>query len=218
MKKAVIFDLDGTLLNTIEDITESLNIALKQAGFATFTSDEVKFFVGSGVSIMIERALKGKEYDEDTFALIRSTYMKEYHHRQANHTCPYNGIKEVIQALHHHGILLGLLSNKPDEDTKRVVEHYFGLQNFDLVFGQREGVPIKPDPTALLEIVKQLGVKKEDCLFVGDSDVDMLTACNAQIEKVGVLWGFRDASVLKKFHAEHMISHPNELIKIVEKE
>lgn len=217
MKKAVIFDLDGTLLNTIEDITDSLNIALKQAGFSPYTSDEVKFFVGSGVSIMIERALKGKKYDEKTFALIRDIYMKEYHHRQAHHTRPYEGIKEVIQTLHHRGVLLGLLSNKPDEDTKRVVEHYFGLHHFDLVFGQREGIPIKPDPTALLEIVKQLHVKKEDCLFVGDSDVDMLTACNAQMEKVGVLWGFRDASVLKQFHAEHMIMHPDELLKIVEK-
>lgn len=216
MKKAVIFDLDGTLLNTIDDITESLNIALIQEGYATYTSEEVKCFVGSGVTIMVERALKGKTYNDQIFARIRSTYMKEYHNRQANHTGPYEGINEVIHTLHQRGILLGLLSNKPHEDTLRVVDHYFGLQYFDIVLGQREGVPIKPNPTALLEIVEQLHMKKEDCLFVGDSDVDMLTADNAQIEKVGVLWGFRDEETLKQHHAQHIIAHPTDLFALVE--
>lgn len=214
MTKAVIFDLDGTLLDTIEDITDSLNIALKADGFRNYTATEMKMFVGSGVNVMVQRALSGAEYTQAQFDSVKAKYMAEYAERQAVKTRVYPGLIEAIDALRALGIKTAVLSNKPQKDTSNTVAHYFSLSRFDLVYGQREGVPTKPDPAALFQMVKALGVAKEDCLFVGDSDVDMKTACNAGMKKIGVLWGFRGRAVLAQNHADHIISDAADIVRI----
>ncbi len=217
MVDTIIFDLDGTLLNTIDDICDSLNIALESEGYKTYNSEETKAFVGSGVKIMVERALGNQIYTDEIFERIRQAYMKEYEVRQAIKTHPYDGIIELLVELKKMEIKIGLLSNKPHQDTLRVVEHYFGLDKFDVVLGQREGVPIKPDPTALFELIELLKTSKDNCLFVGDSDVDMKTACNGNVNKIGVLWGFRTLKDLKDNNADYIVSSPREIIEIVKK-
>lgn len=215
MFDSVIFDLDGTLLNTIDDICDSLNIALESQGFRTYNSEETKAFVGSGVKIMVERALGLQDYDEETFEKVRATYMKEYALRQAIKTRPYEGTIDLLIELKKRGIKIGLLSNKPHQDTLRVVDFYFGLDKFDVVLGQREGIPVKPDPTALFEIIDLLKTTKDKCIFVGDSDVDMMTANNGEIKKIGVLWGFRTIDVLKSKNADYIVSSADEILSII---
>ena len=215
MIKAVIFDLDGTLLNTIDDIADSLNIALSGSGFKTYTVEEVKMFVGGGLAVMLQRALAGAAFTPEQFETVKARYMEEYAVRHAVKTKAYDGLVQALDELRRLGVRTAVLSNKPQQDTVKTVAHFFTLARFDLVYGQREGVPTKPDPTALYGIVKELGVAKEDCVFVGDSDVDMQTANNAGMEKIGVLWGFRGRSALEDNNADHIIDKASSIVDIV---
>jgi phosphoglycolate phosphatase len=215
MIKAVIFDLDGTLLNTIDDITDSLNIALSSCGFRRHTAEETKMHVGSGVKVLVQRALAGAAFTDRQFSCVEARYLQEYSARQATKTTAYPGLIHAIDELRSMGVKTAVLSNKPHQDTLKTVEHFFTPARFDLVLGQREGVPPKPDPAALYGIIKELGVAKEECLFVGDSDVDMKTAENAGIKKIGVLWGFRDRRVLEASNADYIIDKAERIVEIV---
>ena len=152
---------------------------------------------------------------KETFEKVRATYMKEYALRQAIKTRPYEGTIDLLIELKKRGIKIGLLSNKPHQDTLRVVDFYFGLDKFDVVLGQREGIPVKPDPTALFELIDLLKTTKDKCIFVGDSDVDMMTANNGEIKKIGVLWGFRTIDVLKSKNADYIVSSADEILSII---
>lgn len=214
MYKGIIFDLDGTLLNTIEDITDSLNKALKESSFNTYSSDEVKYFVGSGVYTLIERALKKYPYTKDQFDKVKLDYMDTYFLLQRNKTKPYDNILELLEKLKKINFKIAVLSNKPHNDTMEVIKYYFGLEKFDLILGQRENIPIKPNPTSIFEILQTFKLDKKDVLYVGDSDVDMLTALNAELDSVGVTWGFRTKEELIDSKAKYIVNDSSEILNI----
>ena len=213
--KAVVFDLDGTLLDTIDDISDSLNIALSGGGFKTRPVKAVKMFVGSGVNVMLQRALAGEAFTQEQFNSVKAAYAEEYAARHTVKTKAYDGLLQAIDELRKLGVKTAVLSNKPQQDTVKTVAHFFTLARFDLVYGQREGIPTKPDPTALYGIIKELGVPKEGCVFVGDSDVGMQTAANAGMKKIGVLWGFRDRRALEDSNADYIVDKASSIVDIV---
>jgi phosphoglycolate phosphatase len=213
--KAVIFDLDGTLLDTIDDIADSMNRTLSLFGLRTHAVDRYKTFVGNGVDILVDRVLAGTGATEKTRSAVRKMYLRTYAEWRCRKTRPYPGIVDTVRSLQAAGIVLCVLSNKPDSDTKEIVAHYFPDGVFTNVVGQKPGVPVKPDPTAANEIVAALGCDRSSILYVGDTATDMETAANAGLESVGVLWGFRGEAELASAGAATMIARPSDLLAIV---
>ncbi len=212
--KAVIFDLDGTLLNTLNDIVDSLNLVLKNHGFNTHSFDEYKYFVGNGAKTLIDRAVP-----KDTSDIERENILKEYlliyEKRKYDKTCAYEGIEELLLKLNEINVKISVLSNKPHNATLQVVDHYFKGVKFNCVFGERPNIPIKPDKTSAIYISKLLSIPTSDILFVGDSNVDMETAIASNMFPVGVLWGFRTKSELVECGAKKVIGHPKEILDII---
>lgn len=213
--QAVIFDLDGTLLNTIDTITYYGNQALSKYGFSTASADEYKHFVGNGAVKLIERALsKSGAWTKADFDRVFTYYNKLYDEKPLYLTRVYPGITELLSGLKQCGVKIGLLSNKPDTAVQGVVKHFFEGQ-IDLAFGGRPSVPLKPDPTAVNEILTLLGAEKSGSVFCGDSDVDILTANAAGLTSVGVSWGFRGFDELKNAGADVIVDRPNEILQIL---
>ncbi len=210
--KAVMFDLDGTLLNTLEDIADSMNTVLQKEGFKTHAFEAYKYFVGDGVEKMVSRALPEDQGQETLIRRCAQQYRDEYNKRWANKTKPYDGISDLLTALEKNGLKLAILSNKPDKSTKEVVSHFFPKQKFDIVQGARTDVPKKPDPTAALNIATRLSVLPEYFLYLGDTDTDMKTAVAAGMYPVGVSWGFRTPEELRENGAKLIINKPAELL------
>lgn len=216
MYKACIFDLDGTLTDTLESLTYSVNATLKELGFPSITSEQCKSFVGSGARRLIEKALQASgdaelQYIEEAMQVYGRIF-KVY---CTYNVAPYEGIRELLQQLKERGMILSVLSNKPHEQTQDVVATYFEPGVFAYVQGQQDGVPRKPDPTAALLLAEQMGVLPEECVYIGDSDVDMQTGNAAGMKSVGVTWGFRSKEVLEEHGAKHTIDYPLELISIM---
>jgi phosphoglycolate phosphatase len=212
-RRAAIFDLDGTLLDTIEDLTDSMNAALAAFGFPGKTVGECKNLVGDGLATFIHRALPEDRRDDPTFtARLTSAMRTEYKERCMIKTKPYPGVVEMLKALHARGIPLSILSNKPHAATVDVVGRYFPGFPFRFVFGAREGVPVKPDPTGALEIVAALGLRPEEVLYLGDTNTDMQTAVAAGLFAVGALWGFRTAIELTANGAQALAAHPADIL------
>lgn len=216
MYKACIFDLDGTLTDTLESLTYSVNETLKELNLPCITRDQCRAFVGNGARYLLESALRASG-DE---ALLHIEEAMQIYGRIFKQNCtykvePYAGIRDMISMLQKEGIKLAVLSNKPHLQTVDVVTTFFGEDTFQMVQGQQEGVPRKPDPTAALMIAEKFGVDRTECVYVGDSDVDMQTANAADMESVGVTWGFRPKEMLLEHGAKHTIDHPEELITIV---
>ena len=209
MKKAVIFDLDGTLTNTTLDICDNVNLALRKFGYNEITPDEARRFVGNGAKILIERSLKGVM--PDNFNEIVDFYNKSYNFCGSPRTFVYEGMKDVIKKLKNDGYLLAVVSNKPQDGTDEVIKTFFGNGIFDYVFGQRDGVKTKPDKQPVEITLNALGVKKDDAVYVGDSEVDLATANNSGLKCVAVSWGFRDRDELVKRGAKHIADTPDQM-------
>ncbi|MEY8708114.1 HAD family hydrolase [Bacteroides faecichinchillae] len=205
MKKLVIFDLDGTLLNTIADLAHSTNYALNKLGYPTHEIDQYHFMVGNGINKLFERALPEGEKSEENVLRVRKQFIPYYDQHNADDSCPYPGIPELLSNLQTAGIQLAVASNKYHSATQKLIEHYFPEIHFTAVFGQREGRNVKPDPTIVFDILKIAGVDKKEVLYVGDSGVDMQTAANAGITACGVTWGFRPRTELEKFNPSYIV-------------
>lgn len=211
MRKLVIFDLDGTLLNTIADLAQSTNYALRQLGYPTHPEEAYNLMVGNGINKLLERALPEEERSEANIQLMRSHFIPYYDQHQADKSCPYPGIKELLAQLQAEGVMMAVASNKYQQATSRLVAHYFPEITFVAVLGQREGVNVKPDPTIVHDILQLTGVDKEEVLYVGDSGIDMQTARNAEVTACGVTWGFRPKSELEAFSPAYIIDNTKEI-------
>ena len=214
MNKAVIFDLDGTILYTLGDLAYYINQTLIKFGIAQKTEEEVKLIVGNGVRNLIKRCIEGSG-KEHLFNEIFAYYNDIYTNSGSPRTKPYDGIKELLSELKKRGYKLAVLTNKPQISTDPIIEKYFEPNTFDLVVGQREGVEIKPDKQSTLNILSYFGCEPQNAYFVGDGETDVQTSINAGTNGVSVLWGYRTYSQLVQAGAKNFIKSPKELLSII---
>lgn len=214
--KACIFDLDGTLTNTLESMTYSVNLTLKEMGLSQITKDQCRMFVGNGARVLIEESLKvSGDPKSSRIEEGMKIYGRIFDQNCTYHVTPYEGIPEMLKALKDRGIHLAVLSNKPDRQTVKVVKEIFGDNIFDYAQGQKDGIRRKPAPDGVWYLMEQMQVSKEECLYIGDSEVDAATGKNAGLKTIGVLWGFRDRKTLETAGADHLIERPEELLQFV---
>jgi phosphoglycolate phosphatase len=213
--KAVLFDLDGTLLDTLADLAYSANLALQARGLPTHQVEAYRYFVGDGVEKLMERALPLAQRSPETVRLLAGEMREVYKDNWSRGTAPYPGIRRLLQSLAERKIVLAVFSNKPDEFTKITVAHFFGDTEFASVLGARPEAPLKPHPQGALEIADNLGMAPEQCLFLGDSAVDMQTAKAAGMFPVGAGWGFRGAEELAQAGAKRLLQEPVELLELI---
>lgn len=212
MIKLIIFDLDGTLLDTIEDLANATNHALKQFNFPLHDTATYRFFVGNGINKLIERALPEEHQNADAISMVKHEFLKYYLFHADDCTKPYPGISELLSKLQREGYQLGVASNKMHDATVDLVQRFFPEISFTSVLGQRDGIPVKPSPEILNEIVSTAGVLKSETLYIGDSGIDAQTAINANIQFTGVLWGFRPRLELEEAGAERFVEKPEEIL------
>jgi len=213
--KAVIFDLDGTLLDTIADLTDSMNIALNHFGFLGHDVEACKTFVGDGVEMFAFRALPENSRDQAMVAKCVALMRQEYTKRWANKTRPYNGIPQLLDALTSRYLEMAILSNKPHDSAKEMVAAILSEWRFNPVIGAQPAVPKKPDPTLANHISQELGIPPEQFLYLGDTGTDMKTAQASGMFAVGALWGFRSAEELEHAGAEVLVKHPREVLELL---
>ncbi len=217
MYKACIFDLDGTLTDTLDSLTYSVNATLKELSLSPITGEQCKSFVGSGARVLVAKSIRAAGGDEKLLLdKAMEIYKRIFQKYCTYHVTPYDGIRTLLSTLKQKNLKLAVLSNKPHIQTVDVVTSFFENDTFACVQGQMEGVPRKPDPQGALMIAEILGTDKRECLYIGDSDVDMQTGRAAGMDTVGVTWGFRTREVLKENGATYLIDKPEELIGIVE--
>jgi phosphoglycolate phosphatase len=212
---ALLFDLDGTLIDSIADIAHSFNEILSAHDFPTHPVDAYRHFIGDGVLELGRRALPQSEHSDGILRQCVAEYRAVYANNWNKLTRPYAGIPELLRALITRGMRLAVVSNKPHTDTVKCVTHFFGDDSFDPILGQSDAHPKKPDPSGARWIADQLGLAPAECLFAGDSGVDMQTASAAGMFAVGVLWGFRDADELTRGGASALVERPEQLEALV---
>ena len=217
MKSLLIFDLDGTLLNTIDDLAASTNYALSRCGFPEHEADAYRFFVGNGINKLFERALPVESRTSENVLQIRECFLEYYGAHSADLTKPYAEISNLLKTLQLSKIKLAVASNKYQQATEELIRYFFPEISFVAVFGQREDVPTKPDPRVIYEILDIANVKMEEALYIGDSGVDMQTAQNAGVDAVGVTWGFRPRRELEEFSPKYIIDEVKEILDIIQK-
>lgn len=215
MKKLVIFDLDGTLVDTISDLANACNYALSTMGFPTHHLSVYPFYVGNGVSKLIERSLPTDSRDKETIRNVRQKFTEYYDEHTIDLSHPYEGIPELVKRLNDHGIKMAVASNKYQRAVEKIIYGLFPDIPWVAVEGQKTDVPVKPDPSVVFEILSKSPTPKQDVIFVGDSGVDIETARRACVESVGVTWGFRPESELVEHHANFIINKPLELMTLL---
>ncbi len=214
--QAVLFDLDGTLLNTLDDLANTTNRVLAAKGFPTHPLDAYRYFVGEGAAKLILRALpSGKRQDDHCIQACIQAFYEDYDLNWNVSSRPYRGITEMLDALSAEEIKIAVLSNKPDKFTQKCVTEYFSKWHFEVVFGARENVPRKPDPFGALEVATLLNCPPSRFIYVGDTAIDMLTANAAGMFAVGVEWGFRPVDELKAAGAQLIIGHPSAILDLL---
>lgn len=216
MYKALIFDLDGTLLNTLDDLGNAMNRTLAKEGFPIHPIDAYRYFVGDGATMLITRTLPEQHRTPEMIQHCLTLFLADYKQHSNVETRAYEGIPEMLDAVSDRDVKMAVLSNKPDEDTKRCVKELLPQWTFDLVLGQREGVPRKPDPAGALEIARQFQCSPSEFLYVGDTSIDMRTASAARIFAVGVLWGFRTKEELQQNGARALLTHPMGIMPLLD--
>lgn len=209
----VIFDMDGTILNTLEDLRDSLNVILFRHQYPQRTLEEVRLFVGNGIRLLIERGvpdgLAVSEIDQ-----IHQEFMKYYGEHCADKTKPYEGVIPLIETLREKGYRTAVVSNKADSAVQELCKQYFnGL--FDIAVGERTGIAKKPAPDSVKEVLQSLDIKRERAVYIGDSEVDVATARNAEMDGIAVTWGFRDVEFLKQQGAARIVSVPGDLLELL---
>lgn len=211
----MIFDLDGTLINSIGDLCVSVNQALEKCGFATHPEDAYRFMVGDGVIKLFERALPEGGRTKENILRIRDLFIPFYEVHNADLSHPYEGIPELLEELQKRGVKMAVASNKYHSATLKLIAHFFPNIHFELVLGNREGVPRKPNPQIVEEILEYTKVGKNEVLYVGDTNVDMQTAKSAEVDCLGVSWGFRPKVELAAHNPLAIIDNPSQLIDYI---
>lgn len=214
MKKLAIFDLDGTLLNTIKDLGQACNYALSQHNLPENPLTSYPYMVGNGVRKLLHRAAPNA--DEETLDSLLATFKEYYNQHDTEYTTIYNGITELLEALTERGVNIAVASNKYQKATEQIIKHYFPQIPFVAILGQEEGRPIKPDPSIIFAILNIHPTRKSEVIYIGDSAVDIETARRACVESVGVTWGFRPAFELRQAFADHIVSTPSEILNFLD--
>lgn len=218
MYQGCIFDLDGTLVDSIEAIAYSVNLTFQELHLPTIPVKDFYTYVGDGYKVLIERCLRAVKVDvKEYFEVAAAGYKRNFKANILYHVTPYEGIVEVLETLKQQGVKLAIVSNKPHERAKDTVEGVFGLELFDYIQGEQEekGIYKKPDVSGVNYVLEQLGLKKEECLYIGDTNTDMITGKNVGIDTVGVLWGFRTEEELKEYHPKYIIKDTREILDCV---
>ncbi len=208
-----IFDLDGTLLNTLGDLCDSVTYAVEKHGFPAVTVEQTRIRIGNGVRKLVERSIPEEERTDEMIDTCLADFRAFYGEHMMNRTHPYEGIVPMLETLKREGVTVGVLSNKYDSAAKALIEHYFG-DLVSITYGERPHIPRKPDPTSVLQLLDELGGDKETTLYIGDSATDMQTAVNAGLTAVGVTWGFRSAEELRDSGADALVSDPSEFLPL----
>ena len=216
--KLIIFDLDGTLLDTIGDLADSANIVLENHNYPTHSEADYMRMVGAGISELVSQMLPEHERSTDRIHYFVEAMEAEYQNCWDNRSRPYDGIEHVLNVITSNGIPMAVLSNKPHPFTVKMVQRLLHKWTFNPVLGAMTDIPRKPDPAGAKLIAEKYGLTSEECVFVGDSEPDVLTAQNAGMVSVAVSWGFRSAEQLKELNPDHLIHHPGELMEILKLE
>ncbi len=212
--KAVLFDLDGTLLDTLEDIAASMNAVLERSGFAPHPVDRYKKFIGGGIGDLARRVLPDGFVDDGRAADLSADMREEYSRRWSEKTGMYPGIGQMLDGLQERGIPMSILSNKPDDFTRIMCRHFLGSWRFSIILGASDRLPKKPDPAAALVIARDMGIEPGNFVYLGDSDTDMKAAVRAGMFPVGALWGFRDAEELTANGAMLLLHNPVDMLAL----
>ena len=213
--KTIVFDLDGTLLDTLDDLADSMNSVLAGNGYPTHEVEAYKYFVGNGLRNLVYRTFPENRRDDRNVDRGLANLRDEYSRRWDNKTKPYKRIPEILIALKERNLKMAVLSNKADDFTNLMVKKLLPGGKFDMVFGERPGVPKKPAPQGALEIARALEVKPSECLYLGDTGIDMKTAVSAGMYPMGVLWGFRKAEELVENGARILIAEPSVVLDLL---
>lgn len=212
MTKLAIFDLDGTLLNTVEDLGNATNHALTQCGFPTYPIEAYYRMVGRGIYNMFRAAVPSEHATEDNVQKMASYFLPYYDAHKCDFTRPYDGILQMLETITGRGVRLAVASNKYQDGAEKLVSHFFGEYDFVKILGQREGQPIKPDPAIVDQILAEVpSVTKAETVYVGDSNVDMQTGSNAAVRTIGVSWGFRGRDELAAYNPSSIVDTPAQL-------